>query len=219
LASVLVCVTRAVGADSAAVPASAPAPADSLYAFEARRLGGDVEPLALYRGKVLLIVNTASRCGNTPQYEGLQSLYEARRDQGLVVLGFPSNDFAGQEPGTDRQIGEFCKQNYGVEFPMFSKVHVKGPEAHPVYTFLTSQPAPVGGPVDWNFQKYLVDRSGRVVMRFDPRVQPESKEIVAAIDRLLAEPAPAPAADREPAPSTDDAAAPPSLRLAQAPRH
>lgn len=201
LATLLVFVTRAATAEDAA-PAASPAEADAIYDFEARRLEGQVESLASYRGQVLLIVNTASRCGNTPQYEALQQLYEERHDRGLTVLGFPSNDFAGQEPGTDRQIGEFCKRNYGVEFPMFSKVHVKGPEAHPVYVYLTSRPAPVGGPVGWNFQKYLVDRSGQVVERFAPSMQPDAPEIVAAVERLLAEPVPAAGPADPPAPRT-----------------
>lgn len=162
----------------------------SLHDFEARRLGGEVEPLSRYRGRVLLVVNTASRCGNTPQYEALQRLYREERERGLTILGFPSNDFGRQEPGTDAEIGAFCKENYGVEFPMFSKVVVKGPDAHPVYAFLTSRPAPVGGLVQWNFQKYLVDRGGRVVMRFDPKVQPDAPELRAELERLLAEPAP-----------------------------
>lgn len=162
----------------------------SIYDFEARRLEGEVERLDRYRGQVLLVVNTASRCGNTPQYEGLQQLYTEQHTRGFEILGFPSNDFGRQEPGSDAEIGAFCKRNYGVAFPMYSKVVVNGPEAHPVYAFLTSRPAPVGGPVRWNFQKYLVDRSGRVVASFDPKVQPDAPELRAAIERLLAEPAP-----------------------------
>lgn len=159
----------------------------SLLDLEARRLSGPVESLDRYRGEVLLVVNTASRCGFTPQYEGLQSLYERYHERGFNVLGFPSNDFLQQEPGSDAEIGAFCKANYGVSFPMFSKVRVKGDDAHPVYTYLTSRPAPIGGPVEWNFQKYLVDREGRVVQRFSPRTKPESPEVVAAIESLLGE--------------------------------
>jgi len=159
----------------------------SFFDLEARRLGGEVEPLDRYRGQVLLVVNTASRCGNTPQYEGLQQLYTEERGRGFTILGFPSNDFGQQEPGSDAEIGAFCKKSYGVEFPMFSKVEVKGDGVHPVYAFLTSQPAPVGGPVRWNFQKYLVDRSGRVVARFDPKVKPDDSALLAEIERLLAE--------------------------------
>ncbi len=159
-----------------------------LLDLSAKRLGGGEESLSRYRGDVLLIVNTASECGYTPQYAGLETLYERYRDQKFSVLGFPSNDFGKQEPGDDRQIGAFCKSNYGVEFPMFSKVVVLGPDAHPVYAYLTSLPKPIGGPVEWNFQKYLVDRKGNVVARFDPDTEPEDPALVSAIDRLLAEP-------------------------------
>jgi glutathione peroxidase len=162
----------------------------SLLDLEAPRLGGETESLGRYRGEVLLVVNTASRCGYTPQYEGLQALYARYRERGFSVLGFPSNDFAGQEPGSDLQILEFCRSNYGVEFPMFSKIHVKGEDAHPVYRYLTALPDPVGGPVEWNFQKYLVDRSGEVVERFSPSVAPEDERLVGAIEKLLAAPPP-----------------------------
>jgi glutathione peroxidase len=160
-----------------------------LLALEARRLNGAPESLERYRGDVLLVVNTASRCGYTPQYEGLQALYDRYHDQGFSVLGFPSNDFAGQEPGNDQQIVDFCRMNYGVEFPMFSKVKVKGTDAHPVYHYLTSLPEPIGGPVGWNFQKYLVDRNGVVVARYEPKTSPEDPSIVAEIEALLAVPA------------------------------
>jgi glutathione peroxidase len=162
----------------------------SLLEIEARRLGGGTESLERYRGQVLLIVNTASRCGYTPQYEGLQALYDRYREQGFTVLGFPSNDFAGQEPDSDLEIAAFCRSNYGVGFPMFSKVRVNGADAHPVYVFLTSLPKPLGGPVQWNFQKYLVDRSGEVVARYAPRVSPRDPDLVAKIEGLLAEPRP-----------------------------
>jgi len=189
---------------SIATPAQAgdasdpPSAASSLLDFEARRLDGPVESLAKYRGQVLLVVNTASRCGFTPQYEGLQSLYRRYRERGFSVLGFPSNDFREQEPGSDAEIGAFCQANYGVDFPMFSKVRVLGDHAHPVYAYLTSRPAPVGGPIEWNFQKYLVDRRGRVVQRFTPRMVPEAAEVLAAIEQLLAEPAPGPPAALRP---------------------
>ncbi len=160
----------------------------TLLELEARRLNGGIEPLEGYRGQVFLVVNTASRCGYTPQYEGLQALYDRYRDQGFSVLGFPSNDFAGQEPASDREIGAFCRSNYGVEFPMFSKVRVKGDEAHPVYAYLTSLPEPVGGPVKWNFQKYLVDRNGNVVASYGSSVKPEDPGLIREIERLLSEP-------------------------------
>ena len=174
----------------AALVAGADSTGSSLLSLSAKRLGGPEEPLSTYRGQVLLVVNTASRCGNTPQYAGLQSLYEEYRGKGFSVLGFRSNDFAGQEPGSDAEIGTFCKKNYGVEFPMFSKVRVRGDDAHPVYAYLTGLPEPVGGPVRWNFQKYLVDREGRVVARFSPGTRPDDPEIVAEIERLLSQGAP-----------------------------
>jgi len=163
----------------------------SFFQLEARRLGGETESLERYRGQVLLVVNTASRCGYTPQFEGLQALYDRYRGQGFSVLGFPSNDFGGQEPGTEPEIGAFCRSNYGVEFPMFSKVRVKGPEPHPVYRYLRSLPEPIGGDVRWNFQKYLVARNGDVVGRFESRVTPQDPKIVGEVERLLAEPRPA----------------------------
>ena len=166
--------------------------ADSVLGFEARRLSGPVESLAQFEGQVLLIVNTASRCGLTPQYEGLQALYERYRERGLQVLGFPSNDFRQQEPGSDAEIGAFCRANYGVEFPMFSKIAVGGEAAHPLYAWLTSRPEPIGGPVEWNFQKYLTDRHGRVVARFSPRTPPLDESITREIERLLAQTAGAP---------------------------
>jgi len=177
--------------------AAAPAPdgaiakeaTKELLDLSARRLGGSEEPLSNYRGEVLLIVNTASECGYTPQYAGLQTLYERYREKKFNVLGFPSNDFGKQEPGDDRQIGAFCKSNYGVEFPMFSKVRVLGADAHPVYTYLTSLPKPIGGPVEWNFQKYLVDRNGIVVARFASDTEPDDPALIAAVERLLSEPA------------------------------
>jgi glutathione peroxidase len=162
----------------------------SLLGLEARRLNGDTESLDRYRGQVLLVVNTASRCGYTPQYEGLQALYARFESQGFSVLGFPSNDFGRQEPGGDAEIREFCRLNYGVKFPMFSKVSVKGPDAHPVYVYLTSLPEPIGGPVQWNFQKYLVDRNGTVVARYASRVRPQDPGLVGEIERLLSEPRP-----------------------------
>lgn len=170
--------------------AASPDATTSIFDLEARRLSGGAESLGNYRGQVLLIVNTASRCGYTSQYEGLQALYEEYGDQGFSVLGFPSNDFAGQEPGSDAEIGAFCRANYGVEFPMFSKVRVKGPEAHPLYAYLTSRPDPVGGPVKWNFQKYLVDRNGQVVARYASGVAPTDSDLVGEVKRLLAEPKP-----------------------------
>ncbi len=189
--------TLALVAAIFALPVAAPLAPDGAIAEEAtkelldlsaRRLGGSEEPLSHYRGEVLLIVNTASECGYTPQYAGLQALYERYRENKFNVLGFPSNDFGEQEPGDDRQIGAFCKSNYGVEFPMFSKVRVLGADAHPVYAYLTSLPKPIGGPIEWNFQKYLVDRNGNVVARFESGTEPDDPALVTALERLLSEP-------------------------------
>jgi glutathione peroxidase len=135
-----------------------------------------------YEGKVLLIVNTASKCGNTPQYEGLEKLYEEYRDEGLVVLGFPSNDFFGQEPGTEEEIQEFCRLTYKVKFPMFEKVTVKEGKAHPFYDRLA---AAAGTYPTWNFHKYLVGRDGAVITEFSPRTKPYAPDVIAAIEKAL----------------------------------
>lgn len=159
--------------------------------FAMKRIDGVEQPLSDYGGQVLLIVNVASKCGLTKQYAGLESLYEDYGEQGFAVLGFPANDFRGQEPGTNAEIADFCRATYGVEFPMFAKIHVKGPEQHPLYGYLTALEAPIGGPVEWNFQKYLVDRRGRVVARFAPKVDPRDPAIIHEIEALLTAPAPA----------------------------
>jgi glutathione peroxidase len=153
--------------------------------YTMKRLDGTEEDLATYRGKVVMMVNVASRCGLTPQYTGLQALYEQYRGKGLEILGFPANNFMGQEPGTDEEIGQFCELNYGVTFPLFSKISVKGEDIHPLYAELTSQPAPVGGEVMWNFQKYVIDRDGNIVAMFNPRITPEDPELVGKIEELL----------------------------------
>ncbi len=149
------------------------------------RLDGSVQDLSDYLGKVVMMVNVASRCGLTPQYEGLQALYAKYKDQGFEILGFPANNFAGQEPGTNEEIAQFCDTRYGVTFPVFSKISVKGEDIHPLYAELTSEPEPVGGDVLWNFQKYLVDRGGRVVSKFGPRTTPQDPEVVGKIEELL----------------------------------
>jgi len=148
-----------------------------------KRIDGAEEELSSHLGKVVLIVNVASYCGNTPQYRGLQSLYEKYRERGLVILGFPSNDFGAQEPGTDEEIAEFCSSNYGVTFPMYSKVQVKGGGITPLYQELTQTPP--GGEVTWNFQKFFIDREGRLAAMFAPRTQPESVEVTQKIEELL----------------------------------
>lgn len=155
--------------------------------FTMKRLDGSPQALSEYKGKVVMLVNTASRCGLTPQYEGLEALYDKYEHRGFVVLGFPANNFAGQEPGMDGEIAEFCRATYDIRFPMFSKISVKGADIHPLYKALTTLPAPLGGDVKWNFQKYLLDRQGAVVAKFDPQTQPEDPAIVAKIEALLAE--------------------------------
>lgn len=140
-----------------------------------------------YGGKVLLIVNTASKCGFTPQYDALEALYAEYKDRGFAVLGFPSNDFRGQEPGTEAEIKEFCSLTYGVKFPMFEKVHVKAEDANPFYAKLAT--ASEGRYPSWNFYKYLVDRDGKVVADFASKVTPDDKELVARIEALLDAPA------------------------------
>ena len=139
-----------------------------------------------YAGKVLLVVNVASKCGLTPQYEGLEALYRTYRDKGLVVLGFPANEFAGQEPGSEAEIESFCTTNFGVDFPMFAKIVVKGEGIHPLYTTLIAQSATSGAEIAWNFEKFLVGRDGSVIGRFSPRTAPDDPDLVSAIEAALA---------------------------------
>jgi len=157
----------------------------SIYDFTATTLQGKAVSLADYKGKALLIVNTASKCGFTPQYAGLEKLYEKLRDKGLTILGFPCNQFGQQEPGTNDEIGAFCQLNFGVSFPMFDKVDVNGPRAHPLFDYLKSeQPGVLGTKnIKWNFTKFLVDKTGNVVERFAPLTKPEAIE--AAIEKVL----------------------------------
>ena len=158
----------------------------NIYQFEAELLEGDIKALADYKGKVMLIVNTASKCGFTPQFAGLEKLYEKYKPQGLEILGFPCNQFGGQDPGTNKEIGAFCQRNYGVNFPMFAKVDVKGPEAHAIFRFLTREAKGVLGSqnIKWNFTKFLVGRNGEVLGRYAPTTKPEALE--AAIEKALA---------------------------------
>lgn len=174
---------------SASGRASDPGSPESPLGFTMNRLDGTPESLETYKGRVVLIVNTASKCGLTPQYLGLDAIYRERKDRGFVVLGFPANNFGDQEPGTNAQIAEFCSKNYSVSFPMYEKISVKGDDIHPLYRLLTSMPEPIGGEIQWNFDKFLVDREGKVVARFSPRTTPEDRSLLAEIDRLLAEPA------------------------------
>lgn len=168
-------------------PASESTTADPAYAlgFTVNDIDGKPVDLASFKGKVVLIVNVASRCGFTKQYASLQALYESRKDQGFVVLGFPANNFMGQEPGSDAEIKQFCTSKYNVTFPMFSKISVKGADQHPLYKLLASQPKPVGEEPGWNFTKYLLDRDGRAVARFGPSTDPMSEQVTKRVDELL----------------------------------
>jgi len=160
---------------------------ESVYNFVMKDIDGKDVALSDYQGKVLLLVNVASRCGYTTQYEGLQKIYSKYKDLGFVVLGFPANNFKGQEPGTDEEIKEFCQMNYGVEFPMFSKISVKGDDIHPLYQFLTSKEATgeYSGEITWNFNKFLIDGSGKVINRFASKDKPESEKVISAIEQAL----------------------------------
>ena len=157
---------------------------DVLLDQEFRRLASDevVNLSEAYAGKVILVVNTASKCGNTPQYDGLERLYQQYGDQGLVVLGFPSNDFMGQEPGTEKEIQEFCRLTYKVKFPMFEKITVKKGNAHPFFEQLA---AASGTHPTWNFHKFLIGRDGKLISQFSPRTQPESEDVVSQIEAAL----------------------------------
>lgn len=167
---------------------STPPKEKSMYEFTMRDIDGKDVKLDAYKGKVVMIVNVASKCGYTPQYEGLQALYEKYKDQGLEILGFPANNFLGQEPGTEAEIKEFCSTKYHVTFPMFAKISVKGTDQHPFYTFLTNKDSNPGfdGEISWNFNKFLTDRNGKVVARFGSNDTPESDAVKAAIEKQLA---------------------------------
>jgi len=158
----------------------------SIYSFTLPSIDGDPIPLANFKGKVVLLVNVASRCGFTPQYAGLEAVYTKYKDQGFVILGFPANNFGGQEPGTNLEIKTFCSTKYNVTFPIYGKVSVKGPDQTPLYQYLTKEADPShSGDIKWNFTKFLVDRNGNVVQRFEPAVTPESPEVTSAIEKLL----------------------------------
>jgi glutathione peroxidase len=157
-----------------------------LYSYTLNSIDGKPAPLADYKGKVVLIVNVASQCGYTPQYSALESIYEKYKDQGFVILGFPANNFGAQEPGTNEEIKTFCTRKYSVTFPMYSKISVKGADQAPLYAYLTKETgAGLTGDIKWNFTKFLVDRDGKVVQRFEPAVTPDSKEVTAAIEKQL----------------------------------
>ena len=176
--TVSVCMGLSVNADTAV---------DSPLAFRMETLDGLEMDLSLHKGKVILMVNVASKCGLTPQYEALQRIYEKYKDQGFVVFGFPANNFRSQEPGTNSEIRQFCTLNYGVNFPLFSKISVKGEDMHPLYGYLTSKASnpEFGGEIQWNFTKFLIGRKGQVIARFEPKTVPDSPEAIAAIEAAL----------------------------------
>lgn len=159
----------------------------SIYDFNMTDIDGKEVGLGTYTGKVLLIVNVASKCGFTPQYEGLQKLYETYKDKGFVILGFPANEFGGQEPGTDEEIKQFCTERYHVTFPMFSKIVVKGKAQHPLYAFLTGKETDpeFAGDIGWNFNKFLIGKDGRIVARFGSPDKPDSEKLVKAVEDTL----------------------------------
>ncbi len=160
--------------------------ASGIYTFSLNSIDGKPAPLANYKGKVILVVNVASRCGFTPQYSALESIYEKYKDQGFVVLGFPANNFGSQEPGTNAEIKKFCSAKYNVTFPMYSKISVKGDDQAPLYKYLTGTANPAyAGEIKWNFTKFLVDRDGHVIQRFEPGTTPDSPQVTSAIEQAL----------------------------------
>jgi glutathione peroxidase len=163
--------------------------ASNVLEFTLNSIDGKSAPLAHYQGKVVLIVNVASRCGFTPQYAGLEKVYEKYKDQGFVILGFPANNFGAQEPGTNDEIKTFCSSKYNVTFPMYAKISVKGDDTHPLYQFLTDKQAnpATGGEIKWNFTKFLVGKDGKVIARFEPAITPESADVTGAIEKALKE--------------------------------
>ncbi|MBK1876792.1 glutathione peroxidase [Pelagicoccus mobilis] len=157
----------------------------SIYEITVVDIDGNETTLEQYRGKTLLIVNVASRCGFTSQYKELEQLNADYGEKGLVVLGFPCNQFGGQEPGTDKEIKEFCSKYYGVSFPMFSKIEVNGPNRHPLFSHLTGEESPFPGKIGWNFSKFVVNGEGVIVARFSPYVSPKSKKLLSVIDSAI----------------------------------
>jgi len=162
---------------------------NGVYSFTLKSIDGQPVNLGSYRGKVLLLVNVASKCGYTPQYAGLEALYEKYKDRGLVIVGIPANNFAAQEPGTNAEIKTFCRNKYNVSFPMMGKVSVLGEDKAPLYVYLTDKSVnpKIGGDIKWNFTKFLFDRNGKPVERFEPAVTPDSPQVTAAVEAALAD--------------------------------
>ena len=160
--------------------------AASLQDIPIKDIDGKETSLGAYQGKVLLIVNVASKCGLTPQYKALEALYEKYKDKGFTVLAFPCNQFNGQEPGTKEEIKQFCSSKYSVTFPLFEKIEVNGPKRHPLYVALAGENSPFPGDIKWNFGKFLISRDGKILKRFEPRTVPDAPEVVAAIEAALA---------------------------------
>ena len=159
--------------------------AQSLYDIPLKDINGKPTSLKSYKGKTLLVVNVASKCGLTPQYSALEALQKKYASKGLVVLGFPCNDFGAQEPGTNEEIKQFCSSKYDVSFPLFDKLHVKGPEQHPLYAVLTGDKSPFPGEIKWNFGKFLIGKDGKILKRFEPKTTPDSAEVTAAIEAAI----------------------------------
>ena len=162
------------------------AAAPDLYSIPLKDIEGKDASLKDYKGKVLLVVNVASKCGLTPQYEQLEKVYLKYKDQGFTVLAFPCNDFASQEPGSNADIKTFCSSKYAVTFPLFDKLHVKGAEQHPLYTALTGKDSPFPGDIAWNFGKFLIGRDGKILKRFEPKVKPDDADLTKAIEAAIA---------------------------------
>jgi glutathione peroxidase len=160
--------------------------AGSLYEIPVKDIDGKDSSLKGYQNKVILIVNVASKCGLTPQYKGLQALQDKYKDKGFTVVGFPCNQFMGQEPGTNEEIKQFCSSKYNVSFPLYDKIDVNGPKRHPLYVALAGKESPFPGDIKWNFGKFLVGRDGKIIKRFEPRTAPDSPEVAAAIEAALA---------------------------------
>jgi len=160
--------------------------AASIYDIPVKDIDGKATTLSAYKGKVLLIVNVASRCGFTPQYTALEATYKKYSDQGFVILGFPCNQFGGQEPGSDEEIKQFCTSKFSVTFPLFDKIEVNGANRHPLYELLAGKDSPFPGDIHWNFTKFVISKDGKILNRFDSKIKPDSPEVIAAVEAALA---------------------------------